>query len=238
MKKKSKVILLSVLTIILVIVIFFFAYTANYYHADGTATDILQADVTLHDNGKQLVLPSQTSTTTGIIFYPGAKVEASAYLPLLQNLQAEGITCVILPMPFNFAIFDKNAANSVYSEFPEITHWFIAGHSLGGAMASSYFSQNSDKLDGLILLGAYVYGDNINLDDVALLYGENDKVLNREKLTATVPNTYIIEGGNHAYFGNYGEQAGDGVATISREMQQQEAASYIAGFIQQKIKQT
>lgn len=236
MKKKTKVILFSILAIILALFIAFFAYTGNYYHADSTATAVLETDVTLGDNGDQLVLPSKSPSSTGIIFYPGAKVEASAYLPLLQNLQAQGITCVILPMPFNLAIFDKNAADSVYSDFPEITHWFIAGHSLGGAMASSYYSENSDKLEGLILLGAYVYGGNITLEDVALLYGSNDMVLNRDKLTADVPSTYVIEGGNHAYFGNYGEQAGDGTATISREMQQQEASAYITAFIQQKIK--
>ena len=33
----------------------------------------------------------------------------------------------------------------------------------------------------------------------------------------------VIEGGNHAYYGNYGEQANDGQADITRENQQAQA---------------
>ena len=41
----------------------------------------------------------------------------------------------------------------------------------------------------------------------------------------------VIVGGNHAYFGMYGEQDGDGVATIKPEKQIRDTANYIAKFI-------
>ena len=57
------------------------------------------------------------------------------------------------------AIFDANAAEDVIAQFPEIQHWYIAGHSMGGAMASKFVSEHPDQVDGLILMGAYIYGD-------------------------------------------------------------------------------
>ena len=75
-----------------------------------------------------------------ILFYPGAKVEAEAYLPLLDQIRQTGVTCILVHMPFHMAIFDANAAEDVMAQFPEIQHWYIAGHSMGGAMASKFAS--------------------------------------------------------------------------------------------------
>jgi hypothetical protein len=41
----------------------------------------------------------------------------------------------------------------------------------------------------------------------------------------------VIEGGNHAYFGMYGEQKGDGRASISRERQIEITADAICEFV-------
>ena len=48
-----------------------------------------------------------------------------------------------------------------------------------------------------------------------------------ETLLPDTTERIVVEGGNHAYFGNYGEQEGDGTATISREQQQEEAVNAI-----------
>ena len=62
------------------------------------------------------------------------------------------------------------------------------------------------------------------------LYGSEDGLLNKEKLEGTA-NVIEIPGGNHAYFGNYGEQRGDGAATITREEQQRITAQEISAFV-------
>ena len=65
---------------------------------------------------------------------------------------------ILVKMPFNMAIFDSDAADEIISSYPEVEHWFMAGHSMGGAMASAYASKNPNQVDGLILMGAYLYG--------------------------------------------------------------------------------
>ena len=125
-------------------------------------------------------------------------------------------------MPFNLAVFDINAADGIIESFPEISSWGIGGHSLGGSMAASYASDKADEFNSLILLGAYSTADlsKSNLS-VLSVYGSEDKVLNLEKYKKYRKNLpadtdeVVIEGGCHAYFGAYGEQAGDGKATIS-----------------------
>jgi hypothetical protein len=206
-------------------------YTLDYYRADDTA----KAAVTL-ENGRvkmlgdmNVFMPEKAADTgTGFIFYPGGKVEAAAYAPLLSQLSQKGFTCVLLKMPFNLAVFDVNAADKVYSEFPQIKKWYLGGHSLGGAMASSYVGKNSDKLSGLILLGAYPVNDSTL--PTLVLYGSEDINLDLTKLEA-VKNKIEISGGNHAYFGDYGEQKGDGIAAITRAEQQAIAVNEIVKFI-------
>lgn len=41
---------------------------------------------------------------TGLIFYPGGKVQYEAYAPLLYHLAENGIFCVLLHMPGNLAV--------------------------------------------------------------------------------------------------------------------------------------
>ena len=160
-----------------------------------------------------------------------AKVEAAAYLPLLDQLRQTGLTCILVEMPFHLAIFDVNAAEDVMSQFPDIRHWYIAGHSMGGAMASQFASEHPDEVDGLILLGAYLYGDYPPADTLTVYGSLNQSV--EDKIDYT-ENVVEIEGGNHAQFGNYGPQEGDLPATISAEEQQAQTVEAISDFIAQQ----
>ena len=176
-------------------------------------------------------MPTAVPTDTAIIFYPGAKVEAAAYLPLLNQLRQTGLTCILVEMPFYLAIFDVNAAEDVMAQFPDIQHWYIAGHSMGGAMASQFASEHPDEVDGLILLGAYLYGDYPPADTLTVYGSLNQSVEDEIDYTE---NVVEIQGGNHAQFGNYGPQEGDLPATISAEEQQAQTVEAISDFIAQR----
>lgn len=227
-KNKLKVILLSVGLLIVVLVGGFLAYSMQYYKADEEVFALITSSSNIEEQEGAMIIRSTTPSDTGLIFYPGAKVEYVAYIPLLQKLAQEGVTSVLLKMPFNMAIFDGDAADQAFALVPEVKNWYIGGHSMGGAMASSYASQNPEKVEGLILLGAYIYGDYPE-DKALTLYGSfND---NLEKNIDYTENIVVIEGGNHAQFGNYGKQKGDPDATISSALQQEIAVEEIKTFI-------
>ena len=209
----------------------FFWYVSDYYRAEDVALAVMAQDsgITVQDN--LTILSPSHPTDTAIIFYPGAKVEAEAYLPLLDSLRQTGLTCILVDMPFHMAIFDADAAQDVMARFPQYSHWYIAGHSMGGAMASQFAADHPDEVDGLILLGAYIYGDYPPTDTLTVYGSLNQSV--EDKLDYT-ENVVEIQGGNHAQFGNYGPQKGDAPATISAEEQQAQTVEAITDFLQQR----
>lgn len=222
--------LIALAAMIVFLVVAFFAYVNDYRRADQTAAAILNSNASIRQEGSLTILSPDTGNDTGagLIFYPGGKVEEAAYLPLLDLLREQGITIALVKMPFRLAVFQINAADRVYDAVPTVSRWFIGGHSLGGAMASSYAAGNASRLSGLILLGAYPVNDSPI--PTLCLYGSEDILLDLSKL-ADVANVLRIEGGNHAQFGNYGVQQGDGVAMISREAQQEQAAEAMLAFL-------
>ena len=206
----------------------FFWYVSDYYRAEDVALEVLSAGDNIEVRDDLAILSPSYPTDTAVIFYPGAKVEAIAYLPLLDQLRQTGLTCILVEMPFYLAIFNVNAAEEVMPQFPDIQHWYIAGHSMGGAMASQFASEHPDEVDGLILLGAYLYGD-YPPEDTLTIYGSLNQSV-EDKIDYT-ENVVEIEGGNHAQFGNYGPQKGDLPATISAEEQQALTVEAISNFI-------
>ena len=218
----------SVLLILAILAGVFFWYVSDYYRAEDVTLEVLAQDsgITVQDN---LTILSPTSPTdTAIIFYPGAKVEAEAYLPLLDQIRQTGVTCILVHMPFHMAIFDADAAGEVMDQFPEIQHWYMAGHSMGGAMASKFASDHPDEVEGLILLGAYLYGDYPE-EKALTIYGSlNQSVEDHIDYTQ---NIVEIQGGNHAQFGNYGAQKGDLPAEISAQEQQAQTVAAIEAFL-------
>lgn len=209
----------------------FFWYVSDYYRAEDVALAVMNdgSGITVQDN-LTILAPSVPGDTV-LIFYPGAKVEAEAYLPLLDSLRQTGLTCILVDMPFHMAIFDADAAQDVMARFPQYSHWYIAGHSMGGAMASQFAADHPDEVDGLILLGAYIYGDYPPADTLTVYGSLNQSV--EDKLDYT-ENVVEIQGGNHAQFGNYGPQKGDAPATISAEEQQAQTVEAITDFLQQR----
>lgn len=229
MKKWLKTTLITITCLLVLAAAGAALYLSDYYRADDIAVAAMTGSNVKTQDNLTILMPT-TPSDTGLIFYPGGKVEHTGYLPLLEQLRQQGITCVLVEMPFHLAVFDPDAAEQVFDRLPDIANWYIGGHSLGGAMASSYASEHPDKVQGLVLLGAYLYGD-YPVQHALTLYGSEDKVMNREKLTYT-ENVVEIAGGNHAQFGNYGVQKGDGTATISAAEQQAQTVNSIAAFMQ------
>ena len=214
-------------------------YVNDYYHTDENVQEYLQkkdsVSVTEMSDGLYLDGPGDNAA---MIFYPGAKVEYTAYLPLLSDLAEQGIDCFLIKMPCNLAFFGQNKAKKIMDSY-EYDYWYLSGHSLGGAMAASYASGHLESLNGLVLLAAYptksLKSDSFS---VLSLYGSEDGVLNMEKVEegkAYMPVDYAevcIEGGNHAQFGNYGEQKGDHAADISWEEQQAQTVEAILNMME------
>ena len=209
----------------------FFWYVSDYYPAEDVALEVMSQDseITMQDN--LTILAPSVPSDTAIIFYPGAKVETEAYLPLLNQIRQTGITCILVDMPFHMAIFDSDAAEDVMTQFPEIEHWYLAGHSMGGAMASKFAAEHRDEVDGLILMGAYIYGDYPDEDTLTIYGSLNQSVEDHIDYTE---NIVEIEGGNHAQFGNYGLQKGDPPAEISAEEQQKQTVEAIEAFLAER----
>lgn len=204
------------------------------YDASPDALAAMQGST--HNGHAQVFEPEDA--LAGLIFYPGGLVDHAAYAPLMQALSDRGILCLLTEMPLDLAVLDMNAADGLQALYPQVDRWLIGGHSLGGAMAASYLSKHADAYDGLVLLGAYSTADLSGTDiSVLSVYGTEDGVLNREKYAECLkhyPERFdeiVIGGGNHACFGDYGAQKGDGEAAISREEQIRITADAIAAML-------
>lgn len=236
--KKLKIILISLLCVVAICCAGFGVYVSDYYRANDTALAATFSDneVTVIEKNNDCMVFTPKNPERGMVFYPGGKVEYTAYAPLMKELAREGFFCVLVKMPFNLAVFDISAADDVIAEYTNIDEWYIGGHSLGGAMAASYASKNADKLEGLILLAAYstedLNGSGLNVMQIqgredGLFWDDMEEV---KKYQPNLPDDFsqlCIEGGCHAYFGSYGEQEGDGKPTITPEEQVRQTVDFI-----------
>lgn len=235
MKKKTfKNLGFILLGLIIITIIFIASFFITSYgpstQAMANLKDSTLVDVTV--NNFISFAPENTSATTGLIIYPGAKVEPEAYAPLANKIAQAGYEVIITPMPLNFAIFDSNAADEVISKFPNIKNWVISGHSLGGVMAAKYASENSN-IKGVIFYASYPQGDELKDSNIEVtsIYGSLDGVANLDKIIGSkdllpTSTTFVeIIGGNHAQFGSYGDQSGDNAAEISVDEQIEQAAN-------------
>jgi len=211
-------------------------YLSIYYHADETAQEALKGTDTVRvEKLSDGYLFDGAGEDTALVFYGGAKVEEEAYAPLMIKLAENGIDCFLADLPLRFAIFGGDMADSFISAYSYDT-WLMAGHSMGGLMAASYACKHTDTIDGVVLLASYSTQKLDNSIKLISIYGSNDGCLNREEYAKGISfwpenaQECVIEGGNHALFGYYGVQKGDGTALISADEQQQRTALAIAEF--------
>ncbi|MCW1966812.1 MAG: alpha/beta hydrolase [Anaerolineae bacterium] len=230
---------LGLLGLLLVSAIGFYAWTQfSRYPAKAQAKQIAQQS-TPNPNGWLVFQPAQPSTQ-GFVIYPGGLVDAQAYAPVAKALAERGIFTVIVPVPLELAITNIDAAKPVIDAYPNIRTWAVGGHSLGGASACMFVARqgNNQKLNALVLWGAYCT-DNVaaTMPNVISIYGAQDNLVNKnsaEKLQFGLPaNTrwVVIGGGNHAMFGDYGEQSGDGPLTLAPDEARRRIVDETASFI-------
>jgi pimeloyl-ACP methyl ester carboxylesterase len=175
----------------------------------------------------------------GLVIYPGGRVDPRSYAPLARTIAEAGYLVVIPPMPLDLAVLAPDRASDVMAAYPEIEQWVLGGHSLGGAMAAKYAHDNPSLVSGLVLWAAYP-ADSDSLKGLAIpvlsIYGTEDMGLDGieagRDLLPDETQWVVMEGGNHAQFGWYGDQRGDGEATISRIEQQERIADETLAFLE------
>lgn len=210
----------------------------------GPAPEALSA---LHSDSKVIVTtddfltfrPVNGQANVGFIFYPGGRVDYRSYSAPLHQIAAQGLLVVVVPVRLNLAFFDVNAGEPVFSIYPQIEHWAVGGHSLGGVAAALFAKDHLDQLDGLIFWASYPADDSLTHAelDVLSIYGTNDMagLQKFDEANGLLPSStqyVVIDGGNHGQFGDYGPQPGDNEATISRLEQQFQIMSATSDFLQ------
>lgn len=206
----------------------------NTYQASPLARRIAKT-ATNHKN--YLLFRSKGKVKANIIFYQGALVEEEAYSQLARDLADKGDNTYILKTPLNLPVLSPHKAKTIINQ-NHLTNIYLAGHSLGGVVAS----QNAKvaPVRGLILLASYPSRKS-DLSHKKLrvlsITASNDHILNWEKYEEAkkrLPNSSTfrtIVGGNHSRFGNYGHQKGDGKATLSHKSSEKQLATFISNFI-------
>lgn len=175
--------------------------------------------------------PTEKEKRTGLIFYPGGRIDPHGYSNIMREIAEAGYLVVVPSMPINMAIFDTNAAEEIIAFYPDIDNWAIAGHSVGGVAAAMFTFRNPELIDGLAIWASYPAG-NSDLSrfeiPVYLVYGEVDPAANRDSVlerAGLLPadTVYVeIAGGDHHQFGTYRIEPEDDLALIPREEQQEQ----------------
>lgn len=201
-----------------------------------------QARVTLENAGGSFIniMPPVGQAKTLLVFYPGGLVRPQAYEWLGRALAVDGVQTVIPVFPLDLAVTGVNRADALIAKFGAGKKVVVGGHSLGGAMAAQYAAKNTDKIQGLLLEGAYP-PPKVSLRDTKLkvlsLLAEHDAVANPndvrgglERLPADA-KLVTIPGAVHSFFGRYGPQKGDGIPTVSRAQAEAAIVREIKSFL-------
>jgi len=237
-------ILLAVAGLLIILLAAFVAWGSTPAQPMPEALTALQSDAQVNaTNGKWLTFkPAGEQPSTGLIIYPGGRVDYRAYAPTARAIAEQGFLVLIVRMPLNLAVFNSEAAASVIAVHPEIKHWAVGGHSLGGAMAASFVYTYPAAVEGLVLWASYPAASN-DLSDSAVrvlsISGTLDGLSTPAKIAASrlllpAGTTWVpIQGGDHAQFGWYGPQAGDNPASITRQEQQAQIVQATVDFLSQ-----
>jgi len=234
--------LLIILFVFILISGGFVAWALNAAQSGQVALNALVSDdnvIVNHTTSYIAFQPMNVQPSTGLIFYPGGRVDYRAYAPALRQIAEQGHLVVLVPVRLNLAFFDIEAGAPALKDFPQIEAWAAGGHSLGG-VAASLFATNHSEISGIVYWASYPANDRLKEAGLKTLsiYGTQDGLATPETIQQNKPLMpvdslfYPIEGGNHAQFGDYGEQSGDLPAEISPEEQWQQISRLTAEFLE------
>ncbi|WP_404443490.1 alpha/beta hydrolase [Microbacterium marinum] len=206
--------------------------------AEAGAWDEVRQDdrIAISDTGGNVVLSrAEGESEIGLVFVPGAKVQAEAYAAKLSELVTEGAMAVVITRPWlNLAFFDPRPLSAFTDAVPDVDTWLVGGHSLGGVRAC----QLSGDADGLVLFASYCSNDVSDSGlPVLSISGSEDGLSTPEKIRDAAPllpaDAEFVEvpGAAHASFGDYGPQAGDGTPSIEDADMTAEITASVAGLL-------
>lgn len=173
----------------------------------------------------------------GLMFWPGGLVDPHAYVASLGVFAGRGYRVVIAKVTLNLAITQIGKGYELAQRLQG--DWVAGGHSLGGTTAAWTVFDHPTAFKGLVLLASYP-ADSTPLSDwtgpVISIHGDQDGLATSDKFTSA--NTALptqtqflkLTGGNHAQWGDYGVQSGDGIATITKEAQWDYLAQKLVDF--------
>lgn len=217
---------LSIIGAIVMVVLTLVAIWLRPFGATDVALDAMEGSdtVTVSQTGSHILMePVGVDPPAGLVFYPGARVDARAYANVLTPVVEAGYEVVIVKAPVGIAFFSTSFAQGWISDHPDIDTWAVGGHSLGGVVAST--SVAGDRpVSGLVFFASYPLTDLSDRSEVAVssIYGLNDAIAEPSRIeesAADLPGTAVfvpIEGAIHSDFGDYGLQPGDGRPGITR----------------------
>jgi hypothetical protein len=238
MKKTIKILkitLITLLSVFFVMILGLFIYTRDSYEPLEQMYDEISLlnleDIEIIDDIDQLSY-FVDQPKKNIVIIPGGKVKPESYTYLAIMLALEGYDVTIVKTVFNLAILTPNYGSRFLKD--DIDN-VVIGHSLGGTVASM-FSSEDNRVKDIIFLASYPISD-VSDKHVLIITGQYDLVLDQKNISeseALLPEDHVvyeITGGNHAQFGWYGEQKGDGTSTITTKEQQDVIINQIIDFI-------
>ena len=218
-------------------------WLANSYRTRGVPAEQLRNSpvvAVVQDSATLVLSPTAAAEKSALIFICGSGVAAEAYVPMLHPIAEAGHAVYIVKLPLRFAPLTSHKeeavrrARAVVAAHPEVAHWIVSGHSLGGALACRVAQSDPQFFAGLVLVGT-THPKQVDMSalpmPVTKVYASNDGVAPPDRMFANrrlLPQAtrwIEIKGGNHSQFGHYGHQLFDGEATVSREEQQKATRS-------------
>ncbi|WP_254839427.1 alpha/beta hydrolase [Natronomonas marina] len=198
------------------------AYFEIGYGPDEAAVSAVETDdsvtVERFDGGTVVRSGPVTPATTGLVYYPGARVNHESYVPTAAGIvEGRDAVVVVVDAPLNLAILSPGSADAAVEAAPAVESWYVGGHSLGGATACRYAAGNAAALEGLVLHAAYCDRDLSGTDlRVLSVLGAEDAVIDaeteRQRRDLLPDDATVVElsGVTHSGFGAYGTQRGEG----------------------------